>query len=100
MAIRYKRADIKTGNYVCLDNKPWFEAAFQRGEDRRTTKEMRETVFKKGKPQYYKVVKMRPLTYSYTIGGYQWKDTFYLKWVTDVCKNYHEVVERKKQWLK
>lgn len=97
---RYKKKDIKTGYYVCLDERPWFPASYSRGEDRRTVKQMRENIFTKDKPHYYKVTKMRPLTYSYTIGGYTWKDRFYLKWVTDVCKNYHEVVERRKEWLK
>ena len=98
--VRYKKADIKTGYYVCLDNKPWFMAAYHRGEDKRTVKQMRETVFKKGKPHYYKVCRMRPLMYKNTIDGWTYKDKFYLKWVTDVCKNYSEVIERKKQWQK
>jgi len=98
--MRYTRKDVKTGYYVCLDNRPWFQSSYSRGEDRRTVKQMRENIFTKDKPCYYKVIKMKPLTYTHTIDGYKWKNTFYLRWITDVCKTYHEVVERKKEWLK
>ena len=94
--MRFTKKDIKTGYYVCLDNAPWFLSSYRRGEDKRTMKQMRKIITPKSKPKYYRVVKMSPLTYEHKIQGYTWRDTFYLKWVTDVCKNYHEVVERRK----
>ena len=92
MSKRYTRKDIKVGNYVCLDNQPWDPASYNRGEDRRTLKQIREQVFTKGKKKYHKVVGIRPLSY---ISGCDLKRQFYLKWVTDVCQNYNEVIKRR-----
>ena len=92
---RYTRKDIKVGNYVCLDNKPWFMASYNRGEDRRTQGYMRDKLTPKSKVPYYKVTGTKPLTCLIKTKGWDFRDAFYLKWVTDVCANYNAVIERR-----
>ena len=93
--MRVKKKDIKTGYWVCLDNRPWFPDAYARGEDRRTVAEIREEVFSKikHKIRYFKVVKMSPLTYEHKLSGYTSRDTFFLRWVTDVQSSYQNVIK-------
>ena len=89
-----KKKDIKTGYWVCLDGMPWFPDAYARGEDRQSIADMRREfphLYKKVK--YYKVVKMRPLTYEYRTTSGAHRDTFYLKWVTDVQPSYSDVTK-------
>ena len=92
--MKIKKKDIKTGYWVCLDGMPWFPDAYMRGEDRRSITDMRE-VFPKNKwrVKYYKVVKMTPLTYEYRTPSGAYRDTFYLKWVTDVQSSYQDVIK-------
>ena len=92
--MKIKKKDIKTGYWVCLDNMPWFPDAYMRGEDRRSIADMRK-VFPKNrwKVKYYKVVKMKPLTYENRMGGKVYRDGFYLKWVTDVQPTYKQVIK-------
>ena len=91
--MRVKKKDIKTGYWICLDNMPWFPDAYVRGDDRRTVADMREVFPKNRKKHYYKVVKMNPLTYEHKLLGYTTRDTFYLRWVTDVQSSYQKVIK-------
>ena len=89
-----KKKDIKTGYWVCLDGMPWFPDAYARGEDRQSIADMRKEFPRLYKRvAYYKVVKMRPLTYEYRTPSGAYRDTFYLKWVTDVQPSYQDVIK-------
>jgi len=118
--MKIKRKDIKVGNYIALGNKPWFESAFYRGEDKRTVDQMRHKQIEDDKAQlalpvnkritthdahylkrrikqyqtiyYFKVVSTKNLTYLYKPWGT--KESFKLKWITDVCQNYKEVMQK------
>ena len=93
-----KKKDIKTGYWVCLDGMPWFPDAYMRGEDRRSITDMREVFPKnKWKVKYYKVVKMKPLTYEYRTPSGAYRDPFYLKWVTDVQSSYQNVIKAREK---
>ena len=92
--MKVKKKDIKTGYWVCLDGKPWFPDAYARGEDRRSIADMRAECPKQYKKKhYYKVVMMTPLTYEHKLSGYTARNTFYLKWVTDVQSSYKQVIK-------
>ena len=92
--MRVKKKDIKTGYWVCLDGMPWFPDAYVRGDDRRSVADMREENPKGYKRiHYYKVVKMSPLTYEHKLSGYTSRDTFFLRWVTDVQSSYQNVIK-------
>ena len=89
-----KKKDIKTGYWVCLDGMPGFPNANAKGNDFRNITEMRgqfPSIYKK--IHYYKVVKMRPLTYEYRTTSGLYRDTFYVKWVTDVQPSYKNVIK-------
>ena len=114
--MKIQKKDIKVGNYIALGNKPWFMSAYYRGEDRRTVDDIRlkdisnfkdmllkpsskrnldaNTIKRniKGRTSifYYKVVSIRHLK---TLSrGYN--SVFKLKWITDVCENYKEVMQK------
>ena len=92
--MRFKKKDIKTGDWVCLDGMPWFQDAYNRGEDKQSITDMRgqfPSIYKK--VTYYKVVKMNPLTYEFRSVSGVYRDTFYLKWVTDVQSSYNDVIK-------
>ena len=92
--MRFKKKDIKTGYWVCLDGMPWFQDAYNRGDDKQSITDMRgqfPTIYKR--VTYYKVVKMNPLTYEYRANSVTYRDTFYLKWVTDVQSSYQSVIK-------
>ena len=92
--MKIKKKDIKTGYWVCLDGMPWFPDANAKGNDFRNITEMRgqfPSIYKK--IHYYKVVKMNPLTYEYRTTSGAHRDTFYLKWVTDVQPSYQDVIK-------
>ena len=92
--MRIKKKDIKTGYWVRLDGMPWFPDAYARGDDRRTVADMRKelpSLYKK--ITYFKVVKMKPLTYEYRTPSGAYRETFYLKWVTDVQSSYQNVIK-------
>ena len=92
--MRVKKKDIKTGYWVCLDGMPWFPDAYARGEDRRSIADMRVECPKQYKKiHYFKVVKMSPLTYEHKLSGHTARNTFYLKWVTDVQSSYQNVIK-------
>ena len=92
--MRVKKKDIKTGYWICLDNMPWFPNAYARGEDRRTIADMRKENPKGYKKvYYYKVVMMNPLTYEHRLLGHTTRNTFYLRWVTDVQSSYQNVIK-------
>jgi hypothetical protein len=92
--MKVRKKNIKTGYWVCLDGKPWFPDAYTRGDDRRSIADMREENPKGYKRlYYYKVVKMSPLTYEHKLSGYTARDTFYLRWVTDVQSSYQNVIK-------
>ena len=92
--MRYTRASIKTGYWVCLDGMPWFMDAYARGEDKQSIEDMRKEFPKLYKKvAYYKVVKMKPLTYEYLTSSGAYRDEFYLKWVTDVQSSYKNVIK-------
>ena len=92
--MRYTRNHIKTGDWVCLDGMPWFPDAYTRGEDMRSIADMRLECPKQYKKRhYYKVVKMSPLTYEHKLSGYTARDTFFLRWVTDVQSSYQNVIK-------
>jgi len=95
--MRYKKSDIKSGYWVCLDGMPWFPDAHSRGEDRRTIADMK-LIFppKFAKANYFKVTRVTPLTYQYKISGTVSKEKFYLKWVTDVQSSYNDVIKVRK----
>jgi len=92
--MKIKKKDIKTGDWVCLDGMPWFPDAYNRGEDKQSITDMRgqfPSIYKK--VMYYKVVKMRPMTYEFRTASGVYRDTFYLKWVTDVQPSYNDVIK-------
>ena len=94
--MRVKKKDIKTGYWVCLDGMPWFQDAYTRGDDRRSIADMREENPKGYKKiHYFKVVKMKPLTYEYRTPSGAYRDTFYLRWVTDVQSSYQNVIKER-----
>ena len=96
--MKYKKKDIKTGDWICLDGMPWFPDAYTRGEDRQSIADMREQfprLYKK--VAYYKVVKMRPMTYEYRSVSGVYREQFYLKWVTDVQSSYQNVIKARKK---
>ena len=89
-----KKKDIKTGYWVCLDGMPWFKDAYNRGDDKQSIADMRgqfPSIYEK--VAYYKVVKMNPLTYEFRTASGVYRDTFYLKWVTDVQSSYQNVIK-------
>ena len=114
--MKFKKSDIKVGNYVSLGNMPWFMSAYYRGEDKRTLDDMkRETIelyknlLKKPASQrelsahelkrnlkqlngvyYQKVVSVKQMKVLYKPLGC--KEVFKLKWITDVCADYKEVM--------
>ena len=116
--MKIKKKDIKVGNYIALGNKPWFMSAFYRGEDKRTVDNMRNKLISDDKAQlelpvnkritshdahylkrrikanqsvyYFKVTSVKNLQYLYRPWGT--KEVFRLKWITDVCENYKEVM--------
>jgi len=91
--VKYKKKDIKTGYWVCLDGMPWFQDAYARGEDRNSITDMRgqfPSIYKK--VTYYKVVKMAPLTYEFRTTSGAYRDGFLLRWVTDVQSSYQNVI--------
>ena len=115
--MRITKKDIDVGNYIALGNKPWFISAYYRGEDKRTTHDMRKAELKRYEEEllrpskkrrkahlikkdiqskkriyYWKVVSVKRLQVLYKPWGT--KDTFKLKWITDVCKNYKEVMHK------
>ncbi len=118
--MKITKKDIKVGNYIALGKKPWFMSAFYRGEDKRTTDDIRLEMIKRDEANlelpakkrlctltahelkrriksnktvyYFKITSVKNLTYLYKPWGT--KDTFKLKWVTDVCKNYKEVMSK------
>jgi len=90
----YKKKDIKTGSWICLDGMPWFPDAHARGEDRNSITDMRgqfPSIYKK--VTYYKVVKMAPLMYEFRTASGVYRDGFLLKWVTDVQSSYNDVIK-------
>ena len=115
-----KRKDLKVGNYIALGRKPWFMSAFYRGEDKRTIddirhKQINDDLANLKKPTnkrttthdahylkrriklcksvcYYKVTSVKKLTHLYR--PWQTKEEFKLKWITDVCENYKEVMAK------
>jgi len=92
--VKYKKKDIKTGYWVCLDGMPWFPDAYARGEDRDSITDMRgqfPSIYKK--VTYYKVVKMTPLTYEFRTTSGAYRDGFLLRWVTDVQSSYQNVIK-------
>ena len=95
--MRYTRKHIKTGYWVCLDGMPWFPDGYARGDDRQSIADMREQFPKLYKKvAYYKVVKMKPLTYEYKTSSGTYRDQFYLKWVTDVQSSYKQVIKARR----
>jgi hypothetical protein len=96
--MKYKKRDIKTGCWVCLDNMPWFPDSARRGEDKRTLAEMRELfpTVSHSKP-YFKVTTTRPeMTYQYRCIRNTYRSKFYMKWVTDVQASYKGVIANRK----
>ena len=93
--MKIRKKDIKTGYWVCLDDRPWFPDAYVRGEDKRTLTDMRkEFPALYNKTIYYKVVRVKPsLTCEWRMGGKVYRDTFYVKWVTDVQPSYKNVIK-------
>ena len=92
----YKRKDINTGDWVCLDDMPWFPDAYARGEDRQSITDMRgqfPSIYKK--VTYYKVVKLQPLTYEFRTVSGVYRDGFLLRWVTDVQASYNDVIKKR-----
>jgi len=92
----YKRKDINTGDWVCLDDMPWFPDAYARGEDRQSITDMRgqfPSIYKK--VTYYKVVKVQPLTYEFRTVSGVYRDGFLLRWVTDVQASYNDVIKKR-----
>jgi hypothetical protein len=92
----YKRKDINTGDWVCLDDMPWFPDAYARGEDRNSITDMRgqfPSIYKK--VTYYKVVKMAPLMYEFRTASGVYRDGFLLRWVTDVQVSYNDVIKKR-----
>lgn len=108
--MRYKKSDIKVGNYVLLGNQPWNTGLTM---DEVKAKIIQQMIDIKSKPanqrelsghqinqniknwsrkKYVKVVGSRPLTYK--MKGLVWKTPFYVKWVTDVCENYKAVMAK------
>jgi hypothetical protein len=86
------KRNIKTGYWVCLDNKPWFPSGASRGEDKRTEGDMREILG--GKQRYFKVCRTKPcLMYEWRFKGEIIRNQFYAKWVTDMQKNYNDVIK-------
>ena len=118
--MKYKKRDIAVGNYIALGNKPWFISAYYRGEDKRTVDYMRNKQISSDKSNlekptkkrttnhdafylkrrikmlestlYYKVTSSKKLQHLYRPWGT--KCVFKMKWVTDVCKNYTEVMQK------
>ena len=93
--MKIRKKDIKTGYWVCLDGRPWFPDAYVRGEDKRTLTDMRkEFPALYNKTTYYKVVRVNPsLTCEWRMSGKVYKETFYVKWVTDVQPSYKNVIK-------
>ena len=92
--MKIKKKDIKTGYWVCLDGMPWFPDAYARGDDKQSIDDMRKQFPKLYKKvAYYKVVKMRPLTFEYRTPSGAYREQFYLKWVTDVQPSYKQVIK-------
>ena len=108
--MRYTRKDIKAGNYVLLGNQPFdgkktMETHINEQieclerlknlpakERELTGHQINQSLKNFSTPTYMKVVKVRPLTYKSM--GLKIESQFYLKWVTDVCENYQEVMSK------
>ena len=93
--MKIKKKDIKTGHWVCLDGMPWFPDAYARGDDKRTLADMRNAFpVLYDKVAYYKVVRVKPtLTCEWRRSGQVYRETFYIKWVTDVQPSYKNVIK-------
>ena len=93
--MKIRKKNIKTGDWVCLDGMPWFSDAYARGDDKRTLADMRNAFpVLYDKVMYYKVVRVNPsLTCEWRMGGKVYRDTFYVKWVTDVQPSYKNVIK-------
>ena len=110
--MKYKKSDIRVGNYVLLGKKPFGDS--RHTMDQFISNSIQSMVSLKSKPasqrkltghqinqsiknwskvKYVKVVGTRPLRYK--MKGYDyWKTPFYVKWVTDVCENYQVVMAK------
>ena len=92
--MKIRKKDIKTGYWVCLDDRPWFPDAYTRGDDKRTMADMRKEFPALYPSKYYKVVRVKPsLTCEWRMAGKVYRDTFYVKWVTDVQPSYKNVIK-------
>jgi hypothetical protein len=87
---RIKKKDIKTGDWVCLDNMPVFGTL--------TLGEIAKKWPQIANKRYFKVIGKFPLRCSITWRNADYfKDIFNvkLKWITDIKKSYNEVIKER-----